>query len=105
MLFSNEAAADIEQIFVTYPVFARTHAFQSCSCAYAVQTQEQALLERRAIEILPGRDAFEDIGKAHTEVRLLEHVEEAGHGPTLAQLCFQHRKIHWFRLGFQRGEG
>src|SRR5580765_3700041 len=59
-LFGDEAATDRAPLFVTPPVFARTHACEACSCAYAVQTEEQALLERRPSEILPGRDTCED---------------------------------------------
>jgi hypothetical protein len=69
-----------------------------------VQTQEQALLERHAVEVLPGRDTFEDIRKPHAQVGFLEHIEQTGHGPAVSEFRFQCQEIHRFWLRFQGGK-
>ena len=59
VVFSDEATADVEQVFIAGPVFLGVHAFQAGVGAEPVQAQQQARPQRGAIERLIGCGAAE----------------------------------------------
>ena len=98
----DEAPAHVEQVLVGDRGLAGGHALEPGVGAEAVQAEEQALLQHGAVEILVAVDRVEGVGEADAQVGLLEHVEQAGHRPALADLGLERDQALGLRLLLER---
>ncbi len=73
----NEATPHIQEISILLSLFTSTHMLEACVGAQRKETEQQAFLQRDGVELLIGRGTVEQPGKAHAQIGLLEHVQQA----------------------------
>lgn len=72
--------------------------------AQALETPEQARLQRGAIQHLPGGHTMEDVRKPDPEVRFFQNISQTRHRPTPHEFGVYPQSVGWLLLGIQRGQ-
>ena len=98
------APTGVEQVLVGGAVLDGVHALESGVGAEAVEAQQQAWPQNRAVERLVGRGAAEPVGEAQPQVGLLDDVEQARQRPGVGDFGLEGLDVGRRRPWQQRGQ-
>src|SRR5712671_1815062 len=94
----DKTPLDIEEFVIGCALFLGENPLEPGMGAEAIEAQDKALLQRLPVKNLPVPESLEQTGEPDAQLRLLQHVEQAGHRPTPGNLAFQTPQVYRLRL-------
>ncbi len=99
------APPHVGEVLVGHPGLQGRHAPQAGVGPDPVQAEQEPRLQDRPIQGLVGGRALQGLGEVQAQVGLLDHVEQAGHGPGRGDLGLERGQVGRIGLRVERRHG